>query len=449
MFKGKVIYLVLSLAVVAALLIGCAPGAQTGPAKEGPIVIGYVGTLSSPGVKPCVDAAALAVEEINAQGGVLGRPLKLVLEDSKGETSLAVAAVQRMLLSNKPIMYMVEGRSEIALAVKDVSANLYKEYPHLCVVNGAADYEVTEKIVSQYDKYKFFFRDYEFAQYPWFYNYNLTMFEKMKVKKIAVLYEDLYWTRVYREGGGPTGLPSFKDYAEKTRGFEVVYDKPIKARAGMWLPTLEAIAQTKPDVIFVYSSWFTDVEVLAKQWADSSAKDIPVLAEGGIIEGFQFWNITGGKCLGMLTTFWENPYPVTPVFPNLVKKAKERNIPLQTHVILAYNNVYFLKAVLDKVGKTTDMDAIIKGYETTVTESPIGPMGFNGEKEEPWFHSGKIADKKNPLDFIYPDKFLTPLAQWQGKDKVELIYGPPSAKSYMHPENYKTPAQLRTEAGVK
>jgi branched-chain amino acid transport system substrate-binding protein len=390
----------------------------------------------------------VAVDEINADGGILGRPVRMIVEDSKGETSLAVAAAQRLLMSHRPVMYMIEGRSEIALAIKDVSANLYKEYPHICVVNGAADWEVTDKVVSQYDKYKFFFRDYEFAQYPWFYNYNLTMFEKaMNVKKIAVLYEDLYWSRVYREGGGPTGLPSFKEYAEKERGFEVVYEKPIKARTGMWLPTLEAIAKTSPDVIFVYSSWFTDVDVLAKQWADSSAKDIPILAEGGSIQGFQFWNMTGGKCLGMLTTFWENEYPVTPVFPTLVKKARAANIPLQTHVILAYSDINFLKKVVEKVGSTSDMEAIIKGYETTIGDSPIGPMGFNGDNRvDPWFHSGQIADKKNPLDFIYPETFLTPLAQWQGADSVPLIYGPPSAKSYMHPELYKTPAQLRAAA---
>jgi hypothetical protein len=217
--------------------------------------------------------------------------------------------------------------------------------------------------VSQYDKYKFFFRDYEFAQYPWFYNYNLEMFQKMGVKKIAVLYEDLYWTRVYREGVGPTGLPSFTEYA-KSKGFEVVYDKPIKARAGMWLPTLEAIAQEKPDVIFVYSSWFTDVEVLAKQWADSSAKDIPILAEGGSIQSHQFWELTGGKCLGMLTTYWENPYPITEQFPVLVKKAVAANIPLQTHVILAYGDVFFLKKAIEKAGGISDINALINAYET-------------------------------------------------------------------------------------
>ncbi len=445
MSKGKLVLSIGILVTVFSLLVACAPATQTGP-DQGPIIIGYIGTQSSPGVKPCVDLAKMAVDEINTAGGVLGRPLKLVLEDTKGETSLAVASVQRMIMSERPVMYQVEGRSEIALAVKEAAAPLYKDYPAICVVNGAADWEVTDKIVSQYDKYKFFFRDYEFAQYPWFYNYNLEMFSKMGVKKIAVLYEDLYWTRVYREGGGPTGLPSFTEYA-KSKGFEVVYDKPIKARAGMWLPTLEAIAQVKPDVIFVYSSWFTDVEVLAKQWANSSAKDIPILAEGGSIESHQFWDLTGGKALGMLTTYWENPYPISDVFPTLVKKARAADIPLQTHVILSYNNVNFIKKVIEKVGKASDIDALINGYETTMIDSPLGPLGFHGEKQDPWLHSAIIADMKNPLNMGGP--FLTPLAQWQGQDKVELIWASPVGQSYSHPENYKTPAELRALAGVK
>ena len=200
MSKGKLVLSIGILVTVFSLLVSCAPVAQTGP-DRGPVIIGYIGTQSSPGVKPCVDLAKMAIDEINAAGGILGRPAKLVLEDTKGETSLAVAAVQRMVLSQRPVMYMVEGRSEIAMAVKEAAAPMFKEYPAICVVNGAADWEVTDKIASQYEKYKFFFRDYEFAQYPWFYNYNLEMFSKMGVKKIAVLYEDLYWTRVYREGG--------------------------------------------------------------------------------------------------------------------------------------------------------------------------------------------------------------------------------------------------------
>ena len=448
MFKGKVFPVIMALLLVPALLLACAPAAQSGTVSAGPIVVGYVGQTSSPGVKPCLDLVKIAVDEINAKGGVSGRPLKFVVEDSKGETSLSAAAMQRLVMSNRPIMVQIEGRSEIALAVKETSANIFKDYPHICLINGAADWEVTDKIVSQYDRYKGFFRDYEFAQYPFFYNFPLTMFDQvMKAKKIAVLYEDFYWTRIYQEGGGPTGLPSFKDYAA-SRGFEVVYNKPIKSRSGMWLPTLESIAQAKADVIFVWSSWFTDTEVLGKQWADSSAKDIQLMVMGGPSNGYSFWNLTGGKCLGMMSSFWEVPCPITPEFPPLVKKCRDNNIPLNTHVLLAYNNIYFLKQVLEKVGKTDDIDAVIKGYETHRYDSPIGPIQFHSEKQEPWFHSGNIADKKNPLEFSSP-LFLTEYAQFQGPDKVELIWGSPAADKCKKPENYKTPAQLRAAAGIK
>jgi len=101
--------------------------------------------------------------------------------------------------------------------------------------------------------------------------------------------------------------------------------------------------------------------------------------------------------------------------------------------------------VLDKVGKTDDINAVIQGYETTKYDSPIGPIQFHSEREEPWFHSGKISDKKNPLEFSSP-LFLTEYAQFQGPDKVELIWGSPAADKCKHPENYKTPAQLRAAA---
>lgn len=447
MIKGKVTLVILALLLVPALVLACAPADQPAPGKA-PIILGYVGQLSSPGVKPAIDMALVAIDEINAKGGIGGRPLKMVLEDSKGETSIAAAALQRLLMSNRPLMVQIEGRSEIALADKEISANLFKDYPHICLVNGAADWEVTDKIATQYDRYKGYFRDYEFAQHPFFYNFPLTMYaEVMKAKKIAVLYEDMYWTRIYQEGGGPTGLPSFKDYAA-SRGFEVVYNKPIKSRSGMWLPTLEAVAQAKADIIYVWSSWFTDTEVLAKQWADSSAKDIQLMCMGGPSDGYSFWNLTGGKGLGVISTFWEIPVPVTPELPGLIKKARDANIPLNTHVLLSYNNIYFLKKVLDDGAKPEDINSVIKGYETTTYNSPIGPLSFHDEKVDPWFHSGRIADKKNPLEFASP-LFVTEYAQFQGPDKVELIWGSPAVDPYKHPERYKTPAQLRAEQAPK
>lgn len=442
--------LVLTFIMLAVTACSASPAANTG-AASGPIVIGYIGNINSPGTKPCMDIMQMACDDINAEGGIMGRNIRLVVEDGKGETSASVAALQRLLMRDRPVAYFIEGRSEIALALKEKSADLFPSYPHLCIVNGAADWEVTEGIVSEYDRYKFFFRDYEFAQYSWQYNLpGQIMKNIIKARKVAILYEDLIWTNVYRNGGGPLKMPSMRKYME-SQGLEVVYEKAVKPRAGMWLPTLEAIAASKADVIYVYSSWYTDVEVLAKQWADSSARDIPVMAGGGTISTQQFWDMTGGKCLGMLTEMWDDEtIPVTPGLIPVVKKAHARNIPLQYHVIAAYNDVLGLKYTMESAGTTTDVEALIKQYESGIAWDGItGRAAFHNRKVEPWFHSGQVANPENPLEVMYPDKFHTPWNQWQGKGNVPLLITWPAFIQYAHPEAYKSPAELRAMTATK
>ena len=58
----------------------------------GPIRIGLAGPFSDPVGAPMKRAAEMAVEEINAAGGIQGRPLELVSRDDFGEPDSAVAA---------------------------------------------------------------------------------------------------------------------------------------------------------------------------------------------------------------------------------------------------------------------------------------------------------------------------------------------------------------------
>lgn len=454
MFRSKTILSIIVLVVALAIIVGCAPTAQVGGESKAPIILGYVGNVSSPGTKPCMDIMQMAVEEINASGGVMGRPLKLLIEDSKGETSLSVAAVQRLVIGNNALAYYSEGRSEIALATKEKSADMYRDYPHIAITNGAADYEVTEGILEKYDRYKFFFRDFEFAQYPWYYGINLKMIrDTMKAKKLAILYEDLLWTRVYREGDARLGTPPMKKYAEENWGLQVVYEAPVKARAGMWLPTLESIAKAQADAIFVLSSWFTDVEVLTKQWADSSAKDIQLITAGGIGQSHVFWGMTGGKSLGAVVMLWEDDVnEITPQMVPAVKKAMSRNIPIQFHVLAAYNDIYLMKKAIETAGGTGDVNKVINALETINIEGVYGTFGYWGLKKEPWFHSGVITNPDKVIEFYYPNSHC-PYTQIQGStsDKYILLQTQEGdmQKKWAHPELYKTPAQLRAEAGIK
>lgn len=104
-------YAVTWIAIASSIAVACTPAA-TGGAKgqsaapaasgggSGPIVIGLEGPLvgaSSNAGAGMVRGAQLAVDEINAAGGVLGRPLKLVAQDDSNDPADARTAVEKLI----------------------------------------------------------------------------------------------------------------------------------------------------------------------------------------------------------------------------------------------------------------------------------------------------------------------------------------------------------------
>jgi branched-chain amino acid transport system substrate-binding protein len=79
--------------VVAVWFAGCGPDRR-------PIEIGLVLTLADSGVAPMVRGARLALGEINAAGGVRGRPLALVVRDDFGSADSAIRVAGDLYRSN-------------------------------------------------------------------------------------------------------------------------------------------------------------------------------------------------------------------------------------------------------------------------------------------------------------------------------------------------------------
>ena len=449
--KGTILSLLIILTLVAVVVVtGCGPAAPSGP-NTGPIVIGYVGTAAGPGTKPCIDAQLMAVEEINAAGGILGRPVKYVVEDNKGETSLSVAGVQRMVMGSKAVMYSVEGRTEISMVAKQKSIDLYKDFPHIMISNGASGVEVTQSVIANYDKEKMIFRMFnpEPGHFAWANlifgmsdpNSNVAL-KGFAPKKWAILYENLAWTLLFRNGGPDWNLPTWDKMAKDNWGIDVVYSKPIAARTGMYLPILDAISKSGAEIIYCVSSWFTDTEVLTKQWADSPAKDVQLYLYGGVAQTHDFWQMTGGKANGVLTASYETP--ITDVNMAFVKKANARGIPVQMHVACAYDDVYLFKAAVEKAGGTADMDKLITAFETvTRTGGVLGDERVEMTKVPGFFHSRVCADPNNPTKLI-PGAMGIGMAQFQLNGEMIPMY----PEKYAQLDKYQTPAALRAAAAA-
>jgi len=90
-----------------------------------PIVLGWVGPLSPPGNfsggQEMQWAVQLEVDQINAAGGLLGRPLKLVYEDTKGQPAEGSAAAVRLITRDNVSAIFGEFHSSVALAEAEVA----------------------------------------------------------------------------------------------------------------------------------------------------------------------------------------------------------------------------------------------------------------------------------------------------------------------------------------
>ncbi len=92
-------------------------------AAEGPIKIGYLAALTGDyaqyGITE-VNMAKMVVSETNAAGGVLGRPIELVVYDTKTRNEDAVNAVRRMIESDRVCVIVGANTSGINIATAPI-----------------------------------------------------------------------------------------------------------------------------------------------------------------------------------------------------------------------------------------------------------------------------------------------------------------------------------------
>jgi branched-chain amino acid transport system substrate-binding protein len=112
----------LALLAVAGLMLG--PARWSWSAAE-PIKIGEVGPLSPPGGyedgKLMLDAAQMAIDEINKAGGVLGRPIQLIDADTRGKPEEGTAAAERLTAQEHVSAIFGEFHSGVFLAEMEVA----------------------------------------------------------------------------------------------------------------------------------------------------------------------------------------------------------------------------------------------------------------------------------------------------------------------------------------
>jgi branched-chain amino acid transport system substrate-binding protein len=146
------------LSLTAALAVGCAAFSSAAvPADAAstkpPINIGVIAPFSAIDGASIIDGAEMAADDINAHGGVDGRPIKLLKYDDKASTTDAVRAFQRAVQQDHVVAMLGVFTSEVALAMEPWSGRLRKPF----IITGAASNDITKHVREDYKDYKYTF----------------------------------------------------------------------------------------------------------------------------------------------------------------------------------------------------------------------------------------------------------------------------------------------------
>ncbi|HET9794036.1 MAG TPA: ABC transporter substrate-binding protein [Thermoanaerobaculia bacterium] len=230
-------------AALALFLSACAPSP---PGHEG-IPIGFYGSLTGPTAtfgQSGKNGATLALDEINAAGGVLGVKLALHVEDDRGEPAEAASAVSKLISRDHVVGLIGEAASSRTLAAAPIAQK--SEIP--MITPSSTNPQVT--LVGPYVFRVCFTDDFQGAM--------LARFAAVERKaKTAVLLTDV--RSDYSVGLGRAFRRSFEALGGKILGEQKYSEGDTDFSA-----QLTQIRTTEPDVLFV-PGYYTDVGLIARQ----------------------------------------------------------------------------------------------------------------------------------------------------------------------------------------
>lgn len=316
---------VLAGAVLAALLTGSA-FAQSGA----PIVLADVAELSGSGAtvgtnwKNGID---LAIEEINAKGGILGRKLNVTHADSQTNPGVARAQVQKAL-DNEPYVLLGPGYSG---SVK-VTAPLAAEAGIAQIMGGEAA-ELTQ------GGNKFLFRT-SFGQQSSMPKVAKYINDDIKAKSVAIVWVNNDFGR----GGRDVIAREFARY-----GIKVAADLSTEAGQADFAADVSKIKAAAPDAVFIYLNEEESARILKE--LKRQGVTVPLIGETTLV-GQKVVELAGEAANGArghvgLTT----DAPV-----DLVKAFREKFVSKYNYIpdhngIKGYLAIYMIKATTEKMGK--------------------------------------------------------------------------------------------------
>jgi branched-chain amino acid transport system substrate-binding protein len=306
-------------------------------------------------LEPYKKGMELALEEINAAGGVLGRKLELVVRDDGGNPGDAVRVAEELISRDKVNVLLGTFASNVGLAVSNLAAQRKVLF--------VASEPLTDKIVWENgNRYTFRLRPSTYMQTAML----IPEAAKLKKKRWAIVYPNYEY--------GQSATASFKKLLKQVQPdaqFVAEQAPPLgKIDAGA---VVQALIDAKPDAIF--SSLFAaDLQKFVREGNTR-----------GLFKGTPVFNLLAGEpeYLDPLKDetpegWWVTGYPWSAInTPEHRKfrdayKARWKDYPRQGSVV-GYTAVHTVAEAIKKA-KTTDTEKLVEAMKGLEMRTPFGPI---------------------------------------------------------------------------
>ena len=324
------------------------------PALAQDVVFGHVGSMTGGTATfgtSTDNGIKIAIEEINAKGGVKGKKIALKTLDDQGKPEEAAVAATRLITQDKVTVLLGEVASSRSLAMAPIAdANKVPMVsPSSTNPRVTKDGDATRPFV-----YRVCFID------P-FQGTVMAKFatENLKVKNVAIL----------RDVGNDysVGLANFFTDGFKSRKGNIVADLSYKAGDQDFKAQLTAIKGKKPEAIYV-PGYYTDVALIARQARELGIK-APLMGGDGW-DSAKLYEIAKGALDGSFFSNHADPEDPSPAIQGFIAKYKKAygSIP-DALAMLGYDSAL---VAADALGRAKDFS----GPE--VAKALAATKGFKG-----------------------------------------------------------------------
>ncbi|HXD44284.1 MAG TPA: ABC transporter substrate-binding protein [Pseudolabrys sp.] len=324
------------------------------------------------------DGMLMAIDEINAKGGILGHKIKTTVIDTQSDAGVSRGQMQKVLDDNP---YVVFGPVFSGSVLVDMLLTQQAEIPEIVGGEAAA-------ITQKGDPYVFRTSFGQQFSMPKIANY---MRDGVKAKTVAVLWVN----NDFGKGGRDTFIKEMN-----SRNIKVVADISSESGQTDFSADVVKLKAANADAIFVY----TNEEESARFLKEAKKQGIkaPLIGETTLL-GQKVIDLAGGAAEGVKGHVGLTVDAPIPAVQEFAAKFKKRfNYVCDHNGIKGYTAVYFVKYVTEKIGKFDS-----KAFAKTAHGITITP------KDEPNILMEATWDKNGDID---RESFLGQVVN--GKQKI-------------------------------